>query len=57
VRTDDDGRQRDTERTIPSSSLNWLTGLVAEQTTLFGSLVKWTTLAVAVGILALRLPL
>ncbi len=52
MRTEEDGRQRDTERTIRPSSLRWLTGLVAEQTTLLGSLVKWTTLAVAVGILA-----
>jgi DNA-binding MarR family transcriptional regulator len=33
VRSDENGRQRDTQRTIPSSSLSWLTGLVAEPTT------------------------
>ena len=52
MRIDRDGRGRRSERTIPSSSLSWLTGLVAEQTTLLGSLVKWTALAVAVGLLA-----
>ena len=52
MRIDGDGRGRRSEQTIPSSSLSWLTGLVAEQTTLLGSLVKWTAPAVAVGLLA-----